>query len=86
MTSLKGKIEGKILDYTLCCTILLCLKGIVIIYNKVDFSRWAEQDPMDILNSVTACIDKAVENLKAFDKDPACIKGNLYKDLTKQSI
>lgn len=34
---------------------------------------------MDILNSVIACIDKAVENLKAFDKDPACIKGNLHK-------
>ncbi|VDI70045.1 glycerol kinase [Mytilus galloprovincialis] len=35
---------------------------------------WAEQDPMDILNSVIVCIEKAVENLKAFDKDPGCIK------------
>ena len=31
---------------------------------------------MEILNSVTVCIDKAIENLKAFNKDPACIKGN----------
>ena len=37
--------------------------------------RWVEEDPVEILNSVTVCIDKAIENLKAFNKNPACIKG-----------
>ncbi|XP_071175646.1 glycerol kinase-like isoform X1 [Mytilus edulis] len=54
--------------------------GELITYHQTEMKQicpkegWAEQDPMDILNSVIVCIDKAVENLKAFDKDPACIK------------
>jgi len=40
--------------------------------------RWVEEDPVEILQSVKTCIEKAVENLKTLNIDPTCIKGISY--------
>ena len=39
--------------------------------------RWVEEDPIEILQSVKTCIEKAVENLRTLNVDPECIKGLL---------
>jgi len=41
--------------------------------------RWVEEDPVEILQSVKTCIEKAVDNLKTLNIDPNCIKGLLTK-------
>lgn len=35
---------------------------------------WVEQDPIEILNSVTICIDETIKKLKQFEVDPSFIK------------
>jgi len=39
--------------------------------------RWVEEDPIEILQSVKTCIEKAVDNLRTLNVDPECIKGLL---------
>ena len=39
---------------------------------------------MEILGSVLECIDKAVENLKALNVDPADVKGMLFVQVSNQ--
>jgi len=50
---------------------LLCVNILHIII------RWVEEDPIEILQTVKTCIEKAVENLKTLNVDPNCIKGLL---------
>ena len=38
-------------------------------------SRWVEQDPKDILDSVKVCLEKAVSNLDALNISASDIKG-----------
>ena len=36
--------------------------------------RWVEEDPMEILNSVKLCMEKAIENLQALNISNKYIK------------
>lgn len=36
---------------------------------------WVEEDPIEILNSVKECIEKATENLESLEISPRSIKG-----------
>ena len=50
--------------------------GELVTYHQVPISTtnpkqgWAEQEPLQLLESVVQCIDAAVDNLKRLDVDP----------------
>ncbi|XP_063241536.1 glycerol kinase 3-like [Bacillus rossius redtenbacheri] len=54
--------------------------GEVLTYHQVEVLQqfphegWVEQDPLEILEAVTECVARSVENLRQLDIDPADIK------------
>jgi glycerol kinase len=52
----------------------------LVTYHQVQITHhlpkegWVEEDPLEILNSVKLCIDKAVENLHSLNVDQTCIR------------